>query len=420
MIGKKSSGKLIAKGAVALLVAGVLTAGVCCMGYASRGDDGKWFGNGDVKSWHWTDKAKPDETDPKEDENLSMGIGGAVVSTGENNGMSLLCAELPRAAYAANGIAEQSENAYLLTVNITPENATIEGYEWTVSFKDSVSEWAADKTISDYITLTPNGATASFAVLQAFGEQIIITVTPIETTSEPLPDEGTEGEELAAQSEEQTATEEQGEGTGEEPIMPAKKFATYTVDYAQKFYLTNFLIGSVRVPLASHVGEDSVDGWVNIVLSDTGGKGGQIASRIAKITDQPYTLAEAITTENLKVEIVTEESVFEPKQSMYFQPSFSEDMTGNVLGKSIYFDLRLFNSYGHMSNTGTYESFSTVFKLDSTTWEPTYAVEKCFLTFQLTVEGQYSTIKQKVRLLLNDYTIPVDLVEIEEGSGTIV
>ena len=52
-----------------LFLAGALTAGVLCAGYASRGDNGGWFENSDVKTWHWSDKSddKGDMTDDTED-----------------------------------------------------------------------------------------------------------------------------------------------------------------------------------------------------------------------------------------------------------------------------------------------------------------------------------------------------------------
>ena len=47
----------VLQGVLALLFSLVLIEGICCLGYASRGDDGKWFGNGDLKTWHWVDKS---------------------------------------------------------------------------------------------------------------------------------------------------------------------------------------------------------------------------------------------------------------------------------------------------------------------------------------------------------------------------
>lgn len=38
-----------------ILLAGALTAGVLCAGYASRGENGGWFENSDIKTWHWSD-----------------------------------------------------------------------------------------------------------------------------------------------------------------------------------------------------------------------------------------------------------------------------------------------------------------------------------------------------------------------------
>lgn len=58
----------IAKGIAAILILCVLAAGVCCMGFASRGDDGKWFGNGNISTWHWNDKTDDKLGDPADSE----------------------------------------------------------------------------------------------------------------------------------------------------------------------------------------------------------------------------------------------------------------------------------------------------------------------------------------------------------------
>ena len=67
-----------------------------------------------------------------------------------------------------------------LTATITPELASNQNVDWSIAWKDASSEWATDKTVTDYVTATPtaDGAlTADVKCLQDFGETAIITVT---------------------------------------------------------------------------------------------------------------------------------------------------------------------------------------------------------------------------------------------------
>ncbi len=106
--------------------------------------------------------------------------GGAVIEEGESNGIKLMSAKIAREDYAANGISEQAETAYQLTATIQPADATDKTVDWSVSFVNPSSAWASGKTVTDYVTVTPtsDGAlTANVENLQAFGEQIKVTVT---------------------------------------------------------------------------------------------------------------------------------------------------------------------------------------------------------------------------------------------------
>lgn len=73
-----------------------------------------------------------------------------------------------------------------LTATITPSSATNQKVDWSVAFSNPTSTWASGKTVTDYVTVTPtsDGAlTASVECLQAFGEQIKITVTSRDNAS---------------------------------------------------------------------------------------------------------------------------------------------------------------------------------------------------------------------------------------------
>lgn len=96
------------------------------------------------------------------------------------NGIMLLSTPIPLAQYAEYGIAPVAETAKQLTATITPADATNKEVDWSIAWKNANSTWAQGKSVTSYVTVTPtsDGAlTANVSCLQAFGEQIIITVT---------------------------------------------------------------------------------------------------------------------------------------------------------------------------------------------------------------------------------------------------
>ena len=106
--------------------------------------------------------------------------GGAVINEGESNGIKLMSAKISPENYDEYGISPMAETAYQLTATITPDNASDKTVDWSVAFVNPASEWATGKTVTDYVTVTPtsDGAlTANVECLQAFGEQIKVTVT---------------------------------------------------------------------------------------------------------------------------------------------------------------------------------------------------------------------------------------------------
>ena len=127
------------------------------------------------KNW---DKFKPEEEQTEE--------GGAVITEGESHGMKLMSTRIAPEDYDEYGISPMAETAYLLTATITPENATNKAVDWTIAFVNAESEWATGKTVTDYVTVTPtaDGAlTANVECLQAFGEQVRVTVTSRDNTA---------------------------------------------------------------------------------------------------------------------------------------------------------------------------------------------------------------------------------------------
>lgn len=140
-----------------------------------------WFTNGDIATWFnsWG-KGTEQEQPADEEQGEEQEQGGMLVEEGDSNGISLMSAEIPVEDFAANGISPMAETAYTLTATITPDNADDKAVDWSVAFVNPESEWATGKTVTDYVTVTPtsDGAlTANVECLQAFGEQISVTVT---------------------------------------------------------------------------------------------------------------------------------------------------------------------------------------------------------------------------------------------------
>lgn len=144
----------------AILLAAVFF--VCAVGSS-------WFTNGDIKTWFngWG-YGKPEENN--EQSNVIMTEGGS-------NGVALMCAAIPSAEFAAYSLnEEETESAFTLTLEVTPENSVVTNFTWTAEFVNPASEWASGKDINDYYTVTPaeDNRSAVAACKQAFGEQIRI------------------------------------------------------------------------------------------------------------------------------------------------------------------------------------------------------------------------------------------------------
>ena len=103
---------------------------------------------------------------------------GAIIGESTSSGVKLASKMLTAGEYDEYGVSPQAENAHTLTATITPENATYKQLDWVASWTDS-SAWATDKTVSDYITVTPSSDTL-IAVVECkspFAAQVQITVS---------------------------------------------------------------------------------------------------------------------------------------------------------------------------------------------------------------------------------------------------
>ena len=81
----------------------------------------------------------------------------------------------------ARAITNASEyDSVTIQASIKPDNATNKNVSWSVSFVNPSSAWAQGKTVTDYVTVTPQSTGSNIATvecLKPFGEQIKITVT---------------------------------------------------------------------------------------------------------------------------------------------------------------------------------------------------------------------------------------------------
>ena len=128
------------------------------------------------KNWNpygWFDK--------KEEQPLPEENGGGPVTDENGNEMNGgEVHEMPKQMAFRSVAALDGENAYdsvTLHATVKPDDAADKSVVWCVVFKDPESEWATGKTVTDYITVTPQSegsAVATVKCLQPFGEQIKI------------------------------------------------------------------------------------------------------------------------------------------------------------------------------------------------------------------------------------------------------
>lgn len=106
--------------------------------------------------------------------------GGMIIEESTvSNGITLLSEDIPNELYGDYGISAQAENARQITASVAPDDVTEKSVDWSVAWKNSDSEWAKGKSVTDYVTVTPTSdgsLTATIACLKAFGEQILVEV----------------------------------------------------------------------------------------------------------------------------------------------------------------------------------------------------------------------------------------------------
>ena len=128
------------------------------------------------------------ETNPKNwgqiiKDSLNDETSGGVVD-GDGNVMDPESVNVMPAAMAF--MSDKAGNTVKITATITPGNATNQNVTWSIAWKNPSSSWASGKTVTDYVTVTPdssNSKVATVTCVKAFSEQVIVTATAAGNTS---------------------------------------------------------------------------------------------------------------------------------------------------------------------------------------------------------------------------------------------
>lgn len=357
------------------------------------------------------EQEQPNDEEQQDDET----DGGTVVNEGESVNVKVLSAKIATADYAEYGVSPLAETAYTLTATVLPsDDASNTKVSWSLKWANPESEWATDKAVTDYVTVTPSGddvqasKQAVVANLQPFGEQIIVTAT-----SEDDP----------------------------------TKFATCTVDYAQK--LTDFSVKFGDVVCDFESGRTGVSVEVNPEGDPNGG-----AAVFEKTVGDVYSLADSYT---VTYQLGTSETL--PFSSYQFLSSYSENMAHTQTGclvfasssdnvnfdnsaltsysvseKGLYFGLQYFSdnlglhyvSFGRgtytvsdvfqFSTPATYiNAFEYLNKTDDS--NTSYDTPEMF-DLTVTVTGTYSTMTKTTTFYMAGYTnlSTVTGVTLDEGE----
>lgn len=147
---------------LAVLLAIVIAGAAALVGFLSDG----------FKNW---DKFKDEEQAEQTDETAD----GAVISDGVSHGIKLMSARAQFDEDPSAGGSSDTASTYVLTATVEPNYAANKAVDWSVAFVNASSEWATGKTVTDYVTVTPesDGALkATVKCLKAFGEQVKVTV----------------------------------------------------------------------------------------------------------------------------------------------------------------------------------------------------------------------------------------------------
>lgn len=347
------------KGVIAAIIAVVLAVVlvlVCGIGSS-------WFTNGDFSTWfnRWG----------KGNEELEQGNeeGGVVIGEVEENGISLMSAKIASADYAEYGVSPLAETAYALTATITPSDASNKAVSWSAAWKNSSSAWANGKSVSDYVSISSNGLTATVECLQAFGEQIIVTVKSTSNSSAS---------------------------------------ATCTVDYSQKLTsMSNSIVGSdAGVWQSVQVNEELGDGHNYFVNPQFNFLFINSVQTSAHTISDDYTKSVTFTPDSNFLDLCpsadgqsvtyTDDEIFD---EMYGAGNFvyARTFLNELLGDSVWGTSEFYNAC-----VTSYTSAIPVF------------------TATITVEGEYSTLSESYDFYINPTYVTVNVTGVSLDKGSIV
>lgn len=103
-----------------------------------------------------------------------------ILSDGEVHAMPTKMTFARAAMLSVDNNAEATAITAKIAANISPYNASNKKVDWSLSFVNADSDWAAGKSVTDYVTATTandGDLVADISCLQPFGEQIKLTVT---------------------------------------------------------------------------------------------------------------------------------------------------------------------------------------------------------------------------------------------------
>ena len=158
-------GKIIA----GVLALAILVGAACATGYASRNDDGKWFKNSNIATWHWKDKTTEDKKD-------GQAWGGVIDDEGyELDGEEVNDMPVAMAFYSAYPveIASTMDDPVIKVTclhNFKYNNVMV---DWSVEYKNGLSA-------ENVINVTPKdegSVVANITCLSAFSEPITLKAT---------------------------------------------------------------------------------------------------------------------------------------------------------------------------------------------------------------------------------------------------
>lgn len=160
----------------AILIIVILAAGV--FGVTAYASD--WYR---LPVEEWGDRLGIGTDKPADEEKPDDETPGGVVD-GDGNVMDPEAVNVMPAAMAFT--SDRANNTVKITATITPENATNQNVTWSVAWKNPSSSWARGKTVTDYVTVTPDSSNSKIATVtcvKAFSEQVIVTATAAGNTS---------------------------------------------------------------------------------------------------------------------------------------------------------------------------------------------------------------------------------------------